>query len=447
MTHHEDDGRIDELQQSGEVMGLLARDPELFAEAVRAFRSEDAEAFQAVLGRIGILDRCHLVCRWLCSKHCVFVCRRLAGPSTAAEQEPDVAEWRDFAQATARIAADRELLQRLLDIVGAEDVKAWRETVKRLKLDRFQHQLCHWLCLVRCRAVCRVMCPPLPQLVKVGQIPTAQISPAGYADGPSVPGGPTPPPNKPGGVGDHPFGGDTAIHGVFAVAGATHYKVEYTDAAAPTWTEPPIAQTLTDFDAGTLTTYNRSPDAAGWYAIANMGDWSDGRTYLSFWHTNGVPDGEYLLRMVVRTAALVEFASVPLRVRVDNTAPGSGSETPLSLTISQHGAKVDCCGSVRKSGGPVEVTVVGTDASFSSLSVVLEGQCNVTHGLYSKTYNGNVADTGAPGAGITFTFDPWADGIAGCCYLVRFSISDRAVVSNTFYARHGSSIFQSLNIT
>ena len=48
----------------------------------------------------------------------------------------------------------------------------------------------------------------------------------------------------------------------------------------------------------------------------------------------------------------------------------------------------------------------------------------------SKTYNGNVADTGYP-VPTSFIWDPWSDPlIVPCCYIVRIDIRDRAVLNN-----------------
>jgi len=77
------DQRLEELQASGETIGQLAENPELFAEAAEAFRAQDAERFQDVLGRAGLLARCRWICRWFCSKHCTFICHKLAGKNDA----------------------------------------------------------------------------------------------------------------------------------------------------------------------------------------------------------------------------------------------------------------------------------------------------------------------------------------------------------------------------
>ncbi len=220
--------RFEELRLSGKVMGALAGEPEAFAEAVDAFRVQDPQRFQAVLERLGLLEHCRVVCSYLCSKHCVFVCHRLAGPQEGpAELDPE--EWRRFAELTQRIAGDDDLLRRLVEVVDREDDKAFRRFLEELQARPFAHQLCHWLCRVRCRLVCRVMCPPPPLVTAVGLVPSGQIAVTGLAAGPSFPPGPTPADSKsPGGVGDHPYGGTANIKGVFNTSGATGYRVDVT---------------------------------------------------------------------------------------------------------------------------------------------------------------------------------------------------------------------------
>ena len=120
--------RLEELQASGETIGLLAANAELFNAAAAAFRADDAERFQDALGRAGLLDRCHWICRWFCSKHCVFICHKLAGRNDA-EPVLDIDEWRAFAEFTGKLAHDPETLLTLLDIVAAEDDKAYQEYV------------------------------------------------------------------------------------------------------------------------------------------------------------------------------------------------------------------------------------------------------------------------------------------------------------------------------
>ncbi len=436
--------RLEELRQSGEAIARLAADSEAFAEAVAAFRAADAERFQAVLARPDLLERCRLICRWLCSKHCIFVCLKLAGPPEAMP-ELNVEEWRQVGILTGRIAADDALLRQFVGAVEREDVDAWRELVKQVQAERFQHQLCHWLCLVRCRLVCRLLCPPPPQIIKVGYIPVSQITASGYAAGPSNPPPFTPPDNPAAGVGDHPFGSWVHVNGVFNVVGASQYKVEFATAAAGPWT--PIATTLPDFDAAG-NNYTRAPVMPdGWYDIAAMGYGSEGQTYLTDWLTPAAIDDLYYLRLVVRTAALTEFISAVVAVRLDNQAP-RGPVLPGDrprITISQGGRTLDCCETVQQDGGPLNINIEGTDENFSRLSVDLYGSCGFVAHIFDKSYNGNLADHGAPSPGIDIPFDPWTLQLERCCYVVWVRIYDR-VIANNWSSGHGAENWQSLTI-
>src|SRR5262245_13937424 len=75
-----DEEHLIELHETAEAVEKLARDAENFRRVVDAFRAQNVDAFQGGLAAAGVLEWCHLVCRWLCSKHCVFVCVKLCGP-------------------------------------------------------------------------------------------------------------------------------------------------------------------------------------------------------------------------------------------------------------------------------------------------------------------------------------------------------------------------------
>src|SRR5919201_673923 len=127
----------------------LARDPEAFTEAFEAFRAADGERFRAALDRVGLLDRCRLICVFFCRKSCVGVCRRFC-----PGEPPDVTadEVRQFALTYVKLGEDE--LKRLVDALSADDVEAWKEELARLELAPFCHQVCHLLCGVRCWRGC-----------------------------------------------------------------------------------------------------------------------------------------------------------------------------------------------------------------------------------------------------------------------------------------------------
>jgi hypothetical protein len=443
MTEH--DNRVDELQASGAAVGELAAQPELFQAAVEAFCADDAERFQDALARAGLLDRCIWICRWLCSKHCVFVCIHLAG-DIPPPAEIDVAEWREFALFTGRLAKDPETLARLLDIVASEDAEEYRRYLTEHKIERFAHQLCHWLCYVRCLLACRRLCPRMPELIKVSYIPVGRIDPAGYGSGPSSPGTLTPPPNPAGGVGDHPFGGSAHINGLFNIAGATEYKVEVGTAPGGPWTA--VTTSLEDSHDFGFTTYHRNA-TGDWYRISDMDTLSEGRTYLTDWPTPPDRDALYYVRMVVRNAALTEFPSQPVAVRVDNglpVGPAQPGNRPL-IEFRQGGEPLGCCSEVTRDRGPIEIHIEGTDENFSRLDITAYGGCSGSVGIYTKTYNGNRADQGAPAPGITVTWDPWATGVEPCCYVVFVRFYDRAISNDRWDGGHTYENWRSITIT
>jgi hypothetical protein len=449
-----DEERLAELRQSGEAIGQLAEDPGAFNRAVEAFRAQDAERFRGELGKLGLLEGCRFICRWLCSKHCVFVCLRLCGPF---EQQPelDVDEWLQFAQLTAAISRDDELLRALVGAVDGENAAAWRELIARLQADRFCHQLCHWLCSVRCRLVCKLMCPPPPMITEVAYIPTTQIDVEGRAAGPSLPPGMTPPDSKaPGGVGDHPFGGKANIRGAFVVPGATHYKVEFGPSSTGPWTAitPGIADFrfnpawLSDPSQPFYLYYTRVADPTDhFYTIADMG--LAGADYLTDWQTPAGPDDLYYLKLTVRTPlGLSDSPVVP--ARVDNEHPKGPvmpGERPR-ITLRQGDRELDCCETVKEKDGPITINIEATDPNFSALSVDLYGGCGVSANIFSKTYDGDITDTGAPAPGIDISWNPWAAGISRCCYVIFFRIWDRVIADNFWSGGHENENWHSITI-
>jgi hypothetical protein len=438
MTHDDPHDRVEDVQTTVEAAAKLAAQPETFLAALDAFRAQDAERFQSELQRAGVLEHCRRICHWFCSKHCVFVCHKLAGRAPEV-QEFDPKEVLEFTLAVRALAEDKDLVAALVAAVDKVDTKAFQDLAKRAKIDqRYWHQLCHWLCAVKCRLVCRRLCPDLPTITKVGLIPATHISAAGYGSGPSVPAGPTPPDSfSPGPYGHHPFGGYTHIEGsIFGIANVEAYKVEYAlDPVAGPWT--PMLNPVDDFDLSTLTDYQRTPDGAGWFLVSEMGLY---KTSLANWSTPA-PDGKYFLKLTVRNTTSAEFASGLVPALVDNTPPSS-----FNLEITQKGEKLPCCAEVVKENGPLTITVTGEDANFEALSIALRGGCNVSYPVFSKTYDGDVTDTGAPPPGITFNYDPWAAGVEPCCYVLEVVVSDRAIVTNTLWAHHVVSSVHSITI-
>ncbi|HYL16568.1 MAG TPA: hypothetical protein VEV41_26270 [Terriglobales bacterium] len=450
--------RLAELRETGEAVGKLAQDEGAFGRVVEAFLAQNAEQFQTELSKLGLLPRCRLICRWLCSKHCVFICFKLC--KEPARGELSVAEIREFARVTERLTADEALLKRFVDAVDRQDTTTFNKLLAESKWERFCHQVCHFLCFVRCRLVCKLLCPPPPLITEVAYIPTSQFTPGGpglgLASGPSFPPGTTSPDNKPAGAGDHPIGGIANIRGVFVIANPFQYKVEFAQALAGPWT--PIIQPIHDFRFNPgfpppplFLFYTRLPDPQGWYNVADMG--LAGFDYLTDWQTPAGSNDQYYLKLTVRNPALTEFESLPVPVRVDNTPP---TKPLIQLQLQTPDGKrrdLGCCDKVEQGkGNLVVITLQASDANFSRITVTLLGGCGASfdiidtngHSL-SKTYNGNITDTGYP-VPTTFLWDPWAAKIDPCCYLIDVRIWDRAIVDNFWAGGHGNENWQSITI-
>jgi hypothetical protein len=149
---------LEELRQTGEAIGRLAKDEATFRAAVDAFHAQDPESFHGILGRLELLPRCRFICHWLCSKWCVLVCLDLCGPP----REEELPDFPEFLRVVADITADEELVEDLAGAIEERDAEAFGKLIKERQLERFCHLLCHWVCGVRCRLICDVVCPPGP---------------------------------------------------------------------------------------------------------------------------------------------------------------------------------------------------------------------------------------------------------------------------------------------
>jgi len=438
----DDPNDLRELKAIALAGELLAKDPAVFDEAFAAFQAQDATRFEAVLDRAGLSQHCHRICIFFCEKRCVGVCQRLCPDKPATV---DAAEVREFAAVFARVAANDDQLARLAAAVEQDDVKVWREALKALGLERFCHQVCHFFCRERCRRVCRTLCSK-PEITRISSIPTSQFGPNGFGQGPSFPPFQVPPPNAAAGVGDHPVGASSWLMGRFNMATATQYKVEVS--SNPAGPYAPIAVPVQGYTE-LLTTVWRFPSGGpdpGWYDVADLpfsdgGPLPTGEKTLLYWPTPA--DGLYYLRLRVRDGA-TERVSSPRAVATDNTAPPTPLIT-LELKTPDGELKPLKCGQVKRGAGLIRITVQAFDPNFSRLAVSAQGNSSLSVPVVavpegsmgpavplSKTYNGNLHDTGYP-VPTSFIWDPWNDPlIVPCCYVVRIDIADRTVINNTW---------------
>lgn len=450
---------IVELQAAVEAAEALAKEEQAFGEAYEAFHLGDAARFQSILDHIGRGHDCERICYVFCEKRCVGHCHRLCPERPT--RPVDVAEIRAFVQAFAPVARSKQSLTKLLAVAEKEDAKAWQAELRKHELHPFCHQVCHFLCKVRCKRVCRDLCNR-PEITRISSIPTPQFDAQGFGSGPSIPPFHVPVPNPPGGVGHHPIGASSWLMGRFNFPSATQYMVEV--ATAPGGPYNPIivpVEGYPEIPPPPPPPYlSRVPDGAGWYDIADLffsdgGNTTSGEKTLMYWPTPA--DDLYYLRLRVRDG-VSQKVSGPRAVRVDNSSP----PTPvikLELKTPSGELKPLKCGKVKKGDGLIRITVQASDPNFSSLGVAAQGNSSLSVPVVavpegsmgpavplSKTYNGNVLDTGYP-VPTSFLWDPWNDPrIVPCCYVVRIDINDRAVLNNVWSGGHSNAGWEAIEI-
>jgi hypothetical protein len=160
---------IEELQTAGRALGMLVKNREAFDEAVAASQAGDADKFNSVLEKYGLLPFCRWICFFFCSWRCGLVCFTLCRQFSLGSISSPLQEAFAFAKETAKLAQQPALLERLSAAVGAGDMKAYAAAVEELKLQRYCIQLCHWLCFLRCRRFC--ICLPTglkPEFTSIG---------------------------------------------------------------------------------------------------------------------------------------------------------------------------------------------------------------------------------------------------------------------------------------
>lgn len=154
-----------DFAQTAQALGPIADDETTFRLLVQSFRAQDHEGFRDLLARFEMLDRCRLVCQWLCAKHCTLVCLELCGPPP---KDPEPLDLRAFGNLIARIAKDPDTLERLAGAVIERDELSFRALVRKLGVERHCHYICHWICSIRCHMVCDILCSPEKPVFIVG---------------------------------------------------------------------------------------------------------------------------------------------------------------------------------------------------------------------------------------------------------------------------------------
>lgn len=144
-----------DVLQTAQILEKLAENESSFRLLVDSFRAQDHEAFNDLLSGFGLLEQRHLICKWLCSKECTLICFELCG--APLKDIPQIS-LREFAELTAKITSDVNILGRLVGAVTERDETTFRAIVEKLGLRNHCQVICHWICSVRCRLICELLC-------------------------------------------------------------------------------------------------------------------------------------------------------------------------------------------------------------------------------------------------------------------------------------------------
>jgi hypothetical protein len=283
------------------------------------------------------------------------------------------------------------------------------------------------------------------------------------------------------GVGDHPFGGDVVLWGIFNMPTATEYLVEVSTApggpystilVGPQWgydvidplsgftiNPPPPVPPDPIQPLGTINyTRSRSQSATGWFQVNQIQDSDGGRLttgekLLLTWPT-APPDGVYYLRLRVTDGTTTRVSS-PQVVRLDNTGPFPLPRPIITLQLQKSdGTLVPLkCSNVHKGDGLILVTVQAYDPNMSSIAVTARGNSGLSVPVVSttlvpltETYNGVITNQGYV-VPTSFLWDPWSDpNIVPCCYLIYLEIWDRTIINGFWSGGHYNAGWEAINI-
>ncbi len=172
---------LDTIRQVAFASASLVREePDL--EAALKYFPGDPDSLRGLVGKLGLIDRCHFLCLWFCVivpfLRCLRICLQLPGLPVAGPvpQPPDPGPIRDWAKVTVSVIRDEQRLHALLEPIVNGDDRAFLEAVRRFDVVRWCPFLCFWLYRIVCHRICIRLCPPptpLPLFRRIGVIPYA----------------------------------------------------------------------------------------------------------------------------------------------------------------------------------------------------------------------------------------------------------------------------------
>jgi hypothetical protein len=149
---------LQDVLNDAAALGELVKDERLFQSLYEVFRKGDRKEFRAILERLHLVERCHLICEWIGTKECAFVCFELCGPPKPSDHPPNP---RELAEAIVRLTGDAQGLKQLTEAIEKRDRAAFTRLIEAYKLEAFCHFFCHWVCYIRYRLLCRWFCTPV----------------------------------------------------------------------------------------------------------------------------------------------------------------------------------------------------------------------------------------------------------------------------------------------
>lgn len=153
----------EELTASARVLGQLLENGTAFENALKAATVGNCELVRSILVKARLGDNCQLVCEWFCSWHCVEVCSTLCLPFDVEPAAPSLSEAFEFAQFTAKLAGQPDVLGKLATAVTNQNAADFGALLKELDAVRYCRQICHWICSWHCVVLCRCVCKPVLQ--------------------------------------------------------------------------------------------------------------------------------------------------------------------------------------------------------------------------------------------------------------------------------------------
>lgn len=160
-----------ELRSAGQALRQLLAHKNAFDAAVAASNAGDADKLKSAIVAADLIRFCHFICEWFCSWRCAWTCLTLCREFPPKPIADHVGEALAFAQAVQRLAQQPSEADRLVTALAKGDHDTWMAEVRKLELQRFCLQLCHWICTLRCRRFCVLVCPPpslYPQFTSIG---------------------------------------------------------------------------------------------------------------------------------------------------------------------------------------------------------------------------------------------------------------------------------------